>query len=1076
VLTSTSGCVASTDTVIITVNPGPVVNAGTDKTVCANNANVTLAGFVFHATGGKWTTSGSGTFTPTDSTLNATYIPSTADTTAGNVFLVLTSKGNGSCSAVIDSMHVIFSPKPTVNAGLDQVVCKSALTSTLNGIVSGGATTGKWTTTGTGTFTPTDSTLNASYTPSTADTSAGTVKLVLTSTNNGGCNAVTDTITITYTNVPAINAGIDQSVCANNASVVLNGSVSTGTGTWSTNGDGTFSPNATTLNATYTPGVNDTASGTIVLTLTSSGGCSVASKSITITITPAPVVNAGTDQFICANNLTVTLNGNVNGGSTTGKWTTTGTGIFVPNDSTLNATYTMTTADTTAGNILMILTSSNNGNCSIVKDTMKVTYTSSPIAFAGNDAITCANNATPLSGTITGGAGTGIWTTTNGSGTFVPNNTTLNASYVPVAADTLIGTIKLVLTSTSGCVASTDTVIITVNPGPVVNAGTDKTVCSNNANVTLAGFVFHAAGGKWTTSGSGTFSPTDSTLNATYIPSTADTTAGNVFLVLTSKGNGSCSAVIDSMHVVFSPKPTVNAGLDQVVCKSALTSTLNGIVSGGATTGKWTTTGTGTFTPTDSTLNASYTPSTADTSAGIVKLILTSTNNGGCNAVTDTLTITYTNVPTVMAGADTTVCSSITTVQLNGGIIGGAGTGKWTTTGTGTFTPTDSTLNATYQPTAADLTSGSVKLILTSTHSCVVVTDTMILSFTPAPTANANVDQTICAGNIVTLNGIITIASNGQWTTTGTGTFNPNATTLNATYTPSAADITAGTVKILLTSIGNGTCNAAVDSLIITIQSKPVANFTNATPCLNAAVNFMDTSIGTITTWAWDFGNGTSTIQNPANMFTSTGNKTVTLIVSTSAGCADTVSKTIFVNPLPVASFTFLTFCPDSAEFTDVSTISPGSISSWSWSFGDSTISNLQNPKHTYSSAGTYVATLFVTSDSGCVASATDSVKVILCDNEPVIVNKAVVPSAFTPNHDGHNDILFVKGGPFKTLSFRIFNEWGNEIFNSSSQSDGWDGTFGGKAQPAGTYVWTVTGTTVDNIEIKMVGGVTLIR
>ena len=62
--TNNGGCLASSDTVLINVTPGPIVNAGADQTVCANNATVNLTGNITHATGGIWSTNGSGTFNP----------------------------------------------------------------------------------------------------------------------------------------------------------------------------------------------------------------------------------------------------------------------------------------------------------------------------------------------------------------------------------------------------------------------------------------------------------------------------------------------------------------------------------------------------------------------------------------------------------------------------------------------------------------------------------------------------------------------------------------------------------------------------------------------------------------------------------------------------------------------------------------------------------------------------------------------------------------------------------------------------------------------------------------------------
>src|SRR5205823_9992646 len=67
-----------------------------------------------------------------------------------------------------------------------------------------------------------------------------------------------------------------------------------------------------------------------------------------------------------------------------------------------------------------------------------------------------------------------------------------------------------------------------------------------------------------------------------------------------------------------------------------------------------------------------------------------------------------------------------------------------------------------------------------------------------------------------------------------------------------------------------------------------------------------------------------------------------------------------------------------------------------------------------------------------------------------------VVPSAFTPNNDNANDILFVRGGPLKEMDWRIYNEWGNEIFHATDQSKGWDGTYHGQLQSASRYVYTL--------------------
>ncbi|MFN6092153.1 MAG: MopE-related protein, partial [Bacteroidota bacterium] len=92
------------------------------------------------------------------------------------------------------------------------------------------------------------------------------------------------------------------------------------------------------------------------------------------------------------------------------------------------------------------------------------------------------------------------------------------------------------------------------------------------------------------------------------------------------------------------------------------------------------------------------------------------------------------------------------------------------------------------------------------------------------PTANAGSNQNVCEGSSASLNGSIGgSASNGTWSTSGTGTFSPSANVLNATYVPSADDIAAGTVSLTLTTDATGSCTAATSSITLTFVPVPAA-------------------------------------------------------------------------------------------------------------------------------------------------------------------------------------------------------------------------------------------------------------
>lgn len=1170
--TGNGACNPVRDTVRIIYTPAPTVEAGPAITACANNSVVTLNGSVTVASGGVWS-GGLGSYAPSNTALGAQYTPSAAEISAGTVTLYLTTTGNGNCLPERDSVVITITPAPLVNAGASQTVCVTNLNVPLSGSVAGPTNSGVWTTSGTGTFTPNNTTLNATYHCSSADSTAGSVILMLTSTGNGACSAVNDTMMVYILPAGTAAAGNDVTVCGNNAAITLNGVVAGGatSGTWGTTGTGIFSPSNTALNATYISSGFDVANGGVTLFLVANS-CNHAVDSLVVTITPAPVVNAGPDQTVCSSSMTTNLSGSVSGGTTTGVWTTTGSGTFTPSNSTLNATYHPSGADSTAQTVYLILTSTNNGNCVPVSDTMRLNIYPSGTANAGPDQVVCANNANvALNGILGGGATQGQWTTT-GDGVFIPNSTTLNATYVPGAGDQLSGSVSLVFTATNSCNTAIDFMNVVITPAPVVDAGISQAVCGTNPTVILNGSVANATGGQWS-GGSGTFTPNNTALNATYAPSVAEQAAGFVLLTLTSTGNGNCNPVQDTVRFYFTAGIVVNAGVDQQVCVSASYTQLQGIVSNGSTTGVWTTLGSGTFMPNDSALNAIYTFSQADTAAGSITLVLTSTNNGACPVKRDTMVITFGPSAFAFAGYDQSICASDSVIGLNGFVTGGATTGYWMSSGTGTFVPDDSllnttyhisandaangtvsfylqtidhgmclpgldtmtyviaplsvanaggniticadnlsaplggnvsgasttgvwstlgsgtflpnntTLNATYIPSASDSLAGSVSLVLTATNtgSCVPAKDTVLIIINYPAVVSAGPDQTVCSqGATVTLAGNVSGGSTtGVWTTTGSGTFAPNNTAMNAVYTPSNTDIANGTISIVLTSTGTGICTPRRDTMIVTIMPSALVN---AGPDRVVCGNQTDVTLqglvsGITTTGIWTTS-GTGTFSPNATSLNATYSLStqdviagsVTLVLtSTGNSICPAVSDTmiITVEPLPTAAFSSVAGDSLNVRFTDLSS----GAATWYWDFGNTFTSTQQNPSQTYQSSGTYTVTLIITSAGGC----RDTAVAVVMPKEQILTPVAI-PSGFTPNGDHNNDVLHVLGGPFSECDFRIYNEWGNLVFSTTDPDGGWDGTYQGKDQPGGVYIYTVIGITIDGKPVNRSGNVTLIR
>lgn len=203
------------------------------------------------------------------------------------------------------------------------------------------------------------------------------------------------------------------------------------------------------------------------------------------------------------------------------------------------------------------------------------------------------------------------------------------------------------------------------------------------------------------------------------------------------------------------------------------------------------------------------------------------------------------------------------------------------------------------------------------------------------------------------------------------------------------------------------------------------------------------------------------------------GDKSIKLVANNSV-CSDSLTVN-FNLPVPVikAAFSAPDFaCPnDTIVFKDESL---GKILSWNWDFGNGIQSNVQNPPaQMYNAVATAkeIPVRLAVKDAACADTTYRLIK--------IIPNCYIaVPSAFTPNNDGLNDFLYPLNA-FKAvnLTFRVFNRYGQIIFESHDRNGKWDGTFKGIQQAAGTYVWTLEYTEYDTgKKITQKGTTVLIR
>lgn len=212
------------------------------------------------------------------------------------------------------------------------------------------------------------------------------------------------------------------------------------------------------------------------------------------------------------------------------------------------------------------------------------------------------------------------------------------------------------------------------------------------------------------------------------------------------------------------------------------------------------------------------------------------------------------------------------------------------------------------------------------------------------------------------------------------------------------------------------------------------ADFSGYNVCLGSPIQFEDKTVGGYTpysSWQWNFGDGStySGKTPPPHTYSSAGKYTVTLTVTDRMGIISSKSRDFYVWAHPVADFTYSQQCGFEIQFNDASTatatagITP-TISQWSWDFNnDGTAdSSSQNPKYTFTAAGTYPVKLTITDSNGCTSSITKN----------IIVNPAAVATASSNSPVCEGSTIQLTGGPSGMKSY----SWtGPNGFTSNLQS-----------------------------------------
>ena len=314
-------------------------------------------------------------------------------------------------------------------------------------------------------------------------------------------------------------------------------------------------------------------------------------------------------------------------------------------------------------------------------------------------------------------------------------------------------------------------------------------------------------------------------------------------------------------------------------------------------------------------------------------------------------------------------------------------------------------------------------------------------------------------------------AQSFEWDFGDGSTLITNALTVQHSYSSS------GTYKVILNLVDTNYCNSPdADTINLRIAANVKAQFeTPPFGCAPYTAAFSNTSLAG-QTFVWDFGDRSplSNQADPVHIYSVPGNYLVKLIVTDNSTCnkVDITSFSIIVSPKPTAAYSFSPQTPaENTPITFINNSFGGTLYKWSFEDGDSLITIATDTllQHIYNKSGVYNVCLVAYNNYGCSDTVCSTVQAI-------IIPLLDVPNAFTPNGDGVNDQVTVRGFGISKLNWRIYNRWGTLVYQSASVKTGWDGRYKGVLQPQEVYTYILDVLFSDGTRYQKKGDITLLR
>ncbi len=755
-------------------------------------------------------------------------------------------------------------------------------------------------------------------------------------------------------------------------------------------------------------------------------GCEGPRAAITVTINTTPVAPtvSALPVVYCQNTATVALTAI----GTNLLWYTTATGG-------VGSVTAPIPLSTTAGNTTYYV-SQTVGICEGPRAAIMVTINATPALPGGATTVAYCQNAIATALTATGANLLWYTSATGGVGsTTAPTPSTVSGGVVTYYVSQTI----------LNCEGPRKAIVVTVTVTPTLpTVISPVTYCQSLPSLALT------AGGTnllWYTTATGG-------VGSTTAPTPSTTIGGSTTYYVSQSTNG-CEGPRSAITIIVNPTPALPTVLDRIYCQNTATTALTAT---GANL-LWYTSATGG-------IGNAVAPIPSSATAGITTYYVSQTALT-CEGPRAAITVNITATPLApIVISPLTYCPNDPALQLTApgtnllwysNAIGGTGS---------TIAPTPSTTAAgTFTFYVSQSTNASPTLSCEGPRAAIVVNVN-----NNNLTVNIGVDTTICEGESVKFTpSVLPSAISYEWRAVGV----PNSTIDikgNKDVTVNPVDNAQYILKAT-----NGGCSTE-DTVNVFVRWKPILDAgPNKAICLNdrylLVANLTHFNSNKID-FAWsptDSLATTNTLQTIANPIISTWYKITATTTKVDYGCDFVVSDSMKLVVQPIIK-----------AFAGNDTIAVKGVShqltgtgglNYTWStpsgatitnpFAQKAFAILNNDANFY---------LKVTDAVGCTGY--DSIFVKVYDGPTYYV-----PNAFTPNGDGMNDIFrAIPVGMSNTTYFRVFNRYGNLMFETTQWLKGWDGTFSGKPQPTGTYVWMVSGTDKNYKKVEMKGTVNLIR